>query len=205
MPLVPTRRRILQVQAEDIVDLADNGIAAGTRLLDDEVVQIVDDVGVVAIAALHPVGAAAAVEEVLGGIADQPVRQVAADQIGRGDPGHDDVFDIGAGQRVASGDLDGVDAAVGELDDPVTRVGNIDIVAGPALEAVIAGAAVEEVVAGARGQRVISVLPVEGGRARAGQSEDVRPVVANYRRQLRIAVGGEPLGKDAVTVAILNL
>ena len=62
-----------EVRAERVVQRALDGVGAGARRLGHEVAGIVDDVGIVAEAAVHGVGAGAAVEDVGGDVADEVV------------------------------------------------------------------------------------------------------------------------------------
>ena len=97
--------------------------------LGHHVAGIVDDIGVVAEAAVHRVGAAAAVEAVGARIADEDVGEEIAGAVDVAAAGQGEVLDRG-GEREADRALDPVGALAGELGDDVAGlVDDVDVVA----------------------------------------------------------------------------
>ena len=163
--------RVGQHEAHRAVDHV--GAAAGR--LERPVAGIVDQIGVVAFAADHGVGAGLAVELVGAGIADQMVGEVVAGQVERRGqlPGdRQQALDLGAVvEAVADRAVDDVGAFADMLDDDVA--GMVDDVA------VVAAAAAQRIGAGRAGQRVVH-RPVGG---RAGRIEDAGARRSAQRRR----------------------
>src|SRR5688572_12459010 len=105
-------------------DRVDSALRSVGESLADHIVDAIDEIGVITLAADQRVGTATAFERVLAVIAGQDVRQAVAggaDIVGTGER---DILDIGEG-RETDGDRcarDDVHAAVGGLDDLVARV-----------------------------------------------------------------------------------
>ena len=74
-------RKSGEVLPEGISDRAINRVAARTCILDDLIEGITDIVCVIPSAALHPVAARAAVENIVPRIADQNIRKTVAGRI----------------------------------------------------------------------------------------------------------------------------
>ena len=171
---------------------------AGILLLDHRVADVVDVIGVVAVAALHRVGARSAVEDVVAAqTLELVVAGVADDRVGErvagaahGGAGQRQVLDVGR-QRVVEARDHRVGAPAGRLDHHVAgMVDRVGVVAGEARKGVGARRAVEDVVA---------------GRARLGEVRDrdragihARDDVARRDRARRPAVVVGRLFADAV-------
>src|SRR5260221_4090517 len=130
---------------------------AGAAAVDDLVDRrVVDDVGVVAEAAVERVGAAAraAVELVVGLVALDLVALLVAGDVDAVSAGHGGgALDADAGVQVDRAlDLGVVGGAAADLDDGVAAVDDVGVAAGAAVEPVVAAAALERVVAVAAGQ-----------------------------------------------------
>ena len=89
--------------------------------LADGVALVGHHIGVVAVAAGHRVGAGAAIEDVVAGIAGEGVGERIAGAVDVRGAGQDQVLDIGA-ERVGDRGLHRVGAFAGSLDDDVAVV-----------------------------------------------------------------------------------
>src|SRR5262249_33216466 len=179
-------RQVLEVGVgEDEADRALDRVDAAAGDLDDEIAAVVDDIGVVALAALQRVGAGAAVEDVGAVVADQVVGAGIAGGVERRRAGERHMLDAGEGGKVeVDGErrLHGV-AAVGPglADDVVGVVDDVGVVAGAAHQAVGAGAA---------DQRIVAAAAREGvGRGGAGD-----PVGEGAAGEMHARAGGEAVG-----------
>ena len=178
------QHQVLELLSQHVADGRAHGVVALARQLVDQVAAVVDRVGVVAGAAVHRVGATAAVEQVVLGVAGQLVGPVVA---GAGDGVRADqpqVLDMGgARHRVAHDRVHGVDAGARGLDHDVAgvvdRVGVVTAAASHrvgtfgTVEHVVAGVATQVVVLGRAGAvdrgvaRELEVL--EAARQRVGE------------------------------------
>ncbi|CAH0312610.1 hypothetical protein SRABI130_05148 [Pseudomonas sp. Bi130] len=173
------------------VDFARQGTGLGDRVL-----EAVDDVGVVAEAAHHHVGAEATVQHVVAAVADQHVVQGVA---GTGEvvvAGEGQVLEVAA-QGVADRRHNRVDFAQrgAGFHHHVTHViHNVNVVACTANHEVLAGTAIEEVGGGVAGEAVIEFVAGEVQRGGAEQHAvfDVgREGVAHRRADQVVAFVGE--------------
>ena len=154
-----------------LIDALDRVGAAGGAALDDDVAGIVDDIGVVAETAVHRVRAAAAIEPVGAAIADEDVAEAVAGAVDIGGPGQGQVLDCGS-QRVADRAFDLVGALAGQLGDSVGDiVDDIDVIAKAALHDVGAEPAVETVGGVVAGEGVGARIAEAVDRRRASQDE----------------------------------
>ena len=117
-------RQVLDPEAEGVIGAGEDGVDAGGRavgrLLGD-VAGVVDLVGVVAAAAVHVVGAAAAVEGVGAGAAEQRVASAfAVQRVGAAEPGQDVVAGV-AVDHVGVAVAGAVDVAVAGEDEVLER------------------------------------------------------------------------------------
>ena len=120
----------------------------------DHVAGVVDDIGVVAGAADHGVGAGAAVERVVAAVAGDDVGERIAGAVDVGAAGQGQVLDIGA-ERVGDRRLHRVGALVERLRHHVAGiVDDVGVVAGAADHRVGAGPAVKRVIARAAGDGI---------------------------------------------------
>ena len=126
-------------------------------VLRDLVAEIVDRVGVAAVAAGHVVGALLAVDLVGAGVAGELVDAAVAGEVEGAGAGERGVLDVGVeGAEVeADGGDDGVGAAA-VVDHVLDVVDDVGVVAGAAIHGVEAGAAVQAVVAGVADQAVVA-------------------------------------------------
>ena len=191
---------VLESEAEGVGDRALHRVGALAEELVDGVAGIVDDIGVVAEAAAHEVGAEAAVEDIVADVAGEGVGVVIAGAVDRGDAGEVEILDIGA-EREADRAPDDVDAARrAGLDHHVADiVDDIGIAAVAAGHGVGAGAAVEHVDLAVAGQAVVEigaddVLDVEQqvlvakavvGRQAGAKVDDDRAGRQRYSRRCR--------------------
>ena len=109
-------RQVLEIGAERIGDRGQHRVGALAGVLDHHVADIVDHVGVVAEPARHGVGAGAAVEDVVAGIAGEAVGQGIAGAVDVGISGQDEVQVIGA-QRIADTGCDSAGIVVADSSD----------------------------------------------------------------------------------------
>ncbi len=167
----PGEDQVLDAGGESGADRCLDRIDAGG--VDDGIVDIVDHVGVVAGAAIEPVGAGAAIERVVAGACRDGVDGGVA---GCGDiagAAKRQAFDVAdCGQRVGcEARADFVVATERDLDNGVAGTGKEDIVAEAADERIRAAAAVEGVVAVAAVEHVVAapaehyVIALVGGDA----------------------------------------
>ncbi|MNF64066.1 hypothetical protein D3C84_457890 [compost metagenome] len=133
---------------------------------------VVHHIDVIAQAAAHAIGARAAIERVVGGIAGQAVGQCVAGTVDGGAAEQGQVLDVG-GQGMADQALREVGALAGQFGDPVGGVvDHIDVVAQAADQRVDAGTAIEEVVRGVAVEGVVVGRAdgvFDGGAVRDGQ------------------------------------
>src|SRR5262249_54914634 len=137
-------------------------IGAGIGRLVDDVAGIVDDVGVVALAARHGVGTAGAVEAVVAVIAGDDVLAGVAGA-GDGGAGQRQVLDLRQRRQAeAERGRPRVGAFAGSFGDGVARAGDdVGVVALAAFQQVRPGAVGKRVVAVAAGERVAAAAAVE--------------------------------------------
>src|SRR5262249_20413709 len=147
-------------------------------VLVDHVAGIVDHVGVVAGAALHHVGAAAAVERIVAGVAGEEVGGTVAEAVDVAAAQQHQCVDIG-GERVEDGGGDDVVARIGAFGHHVSDIVDVvGVVARAADHGIGAGAAVEGVIAVAAVHAVAEVAALDEvgtGSARVavgGRQED---------------------------------
>ena len=183
------QRQVLDIGAERVADrrLHRVGAAAHGGGFRHHVAGIVDHVDVVAVAAQERVGACAAIERVVAGVAGDDVGEPVAGAVDVGAAGQGQVLDIGA-ERVGDRGGNSISARVqrfrrhvaGVVDDVVVvaDAADHDVGAAGAVERVVATIAGENVDAGIAGQRIVAdaagdVLdPGHGGKAgRAGRAE----------------------------------
>ena len=151
--------QVFQVGTEGVADRSHHGVdfaRQGAGFADD-VLEVVDDVSVVAGAADHPVGAEAAVEHVVAAVAEQDVVQGVAGAVDVGAAGQGQVFDVGT-KGVVDRSLDGVDFGQRSagFDHVIADViHHIGVVAGPADQGVRTAHAVEHVVQRIAGQHIV--------------------------------------------------
>ncbi|MNF58618.1 hypothetical protein D3C84_401830 [compost metagenome] len=154
--------------------MADSGlhaVGAGGGRLDHDITGVVHHIGVVAEATGQSVGAAAAVEQVVRGIAGDRVGQGIARAVDGGRAGQGQVLHVGR-QHMADGGLHAVGAAGRSFHHDIAGVvHHIGIVAQAADQAVGAGGAVEDVVRRVAGDLVGQGVAgaVDGDGAGQGQ------------------------------------
>jgi hypothetical protein len=161
-----------------------HGVGAFGAVLGDHVAGVVDDVGVVAGAADHGVGACAAVQRVGRGVAGERVVQRIAGGVDRRRAGERDVLDV-RGQRVAHRGLDEVGAFADVLGRHVAGVvDDVGVVAGAADHRVGTRAAIQRVRRGVSGERVVQRVAGGIDRQHAGEREvlDVGSQCIGHRR-----------------------
>jgi len=129
----------------------DDVVAAAGGLAHD-VAGMIDIIDVVAAQAAHVVRAAAAVQHIVAGIAEQDLAELVAGQVDRigavVGTGGKDLDMLARRQRVADRGIDGVLAAIDPFEDQVVRmIDIIGVVAGAAMHLVGAAAPVDDVVA----------------------------------------------------------
>jgi hypothetical protein len=149
-----------------VVDRALDRIRAAAGDLDHAVRAVVDEVGIIALAALEDVGAALAVEHIRAIVADEVVDAAAAGGVDRAGARKRNVFDADkCRQRQIDGDgrLHGIAGVATGLADLVG--GDIDDIG------VVAGAAREAVRAGAADQRIVAAVAVQ--RVGSGRADDL--------------------------------
>ncbi len=164
------------VRPQGVVDRGKHRIGAFAGILEHEVAGIVDEVGIVAEAADHRIGAGAAIEQVVAAVPEQRVRRSIAEALQVGSALQHQGLHIRR-QRVVDRGEDCVSALAGALDHGIDAiVDEIGIVAGPADHDVGAGSAVEQIVAGIAEQRVGQSVAeaLQVGSALQHQGLDVR-------------------------------
>ena len=168
-------------------------VGALAAVLDHDIAGIVDEVGVVAGAAVHGVRPDTAVEEIAAAIAVDRVGQGVAVALQVGAALQHQVFHLGC-QPVADHRIHGVGAVARTLDHRVAGVvDEIGVVAGAADQSVVAYAADQRVVAGETAQRVSAgAVPVR----------TLAPVVAVCRRSRRAGRGSGSRHWSAERVAV---
>ncbi|CAF0856079.1 unnamed protein product [Rotaria sp. Silwood1] len=169
------QHQVFEVGAQRVGDAGADRVRAFAGVLDDDVTDVVDDVGVVARAAHQAVGARAAVQHVGAAVAGDDVVQLVAGAVDAGGAGQYQVLDVRA-QHEAGRSAHGVDALARVLDDLVARVvDDVGVVARAARHDVGARAAVDDVVAAVAGDLVGQLVAgaVQVGRAREDQVLDV--------------------------------
>lgn len=130
---------------------------AGVEGLDHDIVRLVDDVGVVAQPACHRVGAGAAVQDVLAGVADERIGKPVARAVEVAGAEQLQLLQVGA-QSPADPRIDRIRPLVRALrDDVAALVDDTGIVAGAARHRVGAGATVQQIVARKTAQEVVAV------------------------------------------------
>ena len=160
-------RQVLDIRRERISDRRLDQINAVAAAFDDHVGGIVDNIGIVARPARHPVRAGRAVEQIVATVPGQRIVQRVARHGDMIRPGQRQCLDIGR-QRIAYRGVDRVHALAGLLDHHVAGiVDNIAVVASAADHRIGAGAAIQQIVATVAGQNVVERI------SRAGQV--VRP------------------------------
>ena len=171
VPLIAAagQRQVLDIRAQREIDARLDRVGPLAGRFRDLIAEIVDDVGVVAVAAEQAVGAAGAVQGIGGGVAGDDVAQPIAGAADRR-AGQRQVLDIGA-EREIDARLDDIGATAAGLADLVAEVvDDIGVVAAAARQAVRAGSAIQRVGAGIAGDDVVE--PVAGAAdRRAGQRQ----------------------------------
>ena len=157
------RQRLAKRRAQRVVAL--------TAPFDDRVGGIVDNVGVVTSATEQRIGAAAAVEGIVAVAAFDAVRGTRSEQAvisgvaaesDRSVAQRFETFDFGRQFHVRQGDhAQCVGAAVGQFENGVELVGQVDIVAGTTNQRVGAETAVENVVACAAAQLIVAIAAAQ--------------------------------------------
>ena len=180
--------QVLDIGAERVADRRLHGVGALADEFRRQVAGIVDDVGIVADAAHHGVGAGATIEGVVAAVAGEDVGVTVAGAVEVGGPGQGEVVDIGA-EREAHRRLHEVGAFAGIFGHHVADVvDQIGVVAGTPLHGVGARAAVEDIVAAAAGERVGGGCADEG----VGAAEPLQG--GDPRWRCRPAVGRSQIG-----------
>ncbi len=159
-------------------DLQAVGAFVGQFLDQGELADLVDTVGVVALAADQGVQARAADQLVVAVVADDDVVQRVADAVDVAGAGQGEVLDVGA-EGVVHGGADGVDLAgqgAGLADHVADVVDDVNVVAQAADHQVGAGAAVQHVVAVGAPEDVVQ--RVAGGVEGAADQVEVLQVGA---------------------------
>ena len=167
--------QVLDVNAEPVVDRRLHRVGARVEGFRHHVVDIIDNIGVVAEAAGHGVSTGAAVERVVAAVAGDDVGIAIAGAVDVGAAGQGQVVDIGA-ERVADRRLHHVGAFAESLGDRIADIiDDVGVIAEAAGHGVSAGAAVEGVVAAVAGDDVgIAVAgAVDVGAAGQGQVVDI--------------------------------
>ena len=208
---------ILEICTQGVGDAAGDGVVLARRaLVGDLIADIIDEIGVLALAAIHAVGAGATGEGVVAVIPRQRVVAVVAGQrvvsgiagdlVGERVAGAVDiagardqrqVLKIG-GERVVGLAVDLLGAVAGIFaDDVAGAVDRVDVVAGAADQRIVAGPAVELVGAGIAGEHVGGAVAggVEGGRPGQGDVLDV---------EIGVQVDADR-GQDAVVGVVAEL
>jgi hypothetical protein len=130
-----------------------------SRRVGNNVAGIVDDVDVIARAAIQMIGAGFAIERVVATVAGDRIGKRIARAADAGRALEQKVFDV-AFERMRDRRLDEIEALVGAFDDLIPGiVDDIDVVARAAGHHILAGAAVELVDAGEAIERVIAAKP----------------------------------------------
>ena len=135
-------------------------VAALAGVFHHPVAGVVDEVNVVAGAAGHHIGIAAAVDDIGRAVARDRIGQGVAGAVERRCAGKHEVLDVGhPSQREAHRALHRVSALVGQLDDGIgVAVDHVGVVVGATDQNVDAGAAIKSVVPGETGQRVVGAV-----------------------------------------------
>ena len=173
----PGQGQVLDLGAERVGQCRLDGVGAAAGELGRHVAGVVDDVGVVAVAAGHRVGAGAAVEPVVGGVAGEDVGERVAGAVDRRRAGQDQVLDVRR-QRVGDARPDRVGAGGGRsVTASASGVDDVGVVAEAAADHVVAGAAVEHVGCAVAGEDVAERVAGAVDRGAAGQRQvlDVAP------------------------------
>ena len=177
---IADQHQALDIGRQGQADAAANGVenrrVGRTCRLDHHVARLVDDIGVVAVAAAHGVGAGAAVDQVGATVAGNGVAQRVADA-GAGAGSQHQGLDADADAHAGGAGDHRVVAAIGHVfGDIVGVVDHVGVVAEPAEHRVGAGAAIEQVVAAvadqAIGERVAGCIPIGA----AGQCQGLEMV-----------------------------
>ena len=175
---VPVSTRFSTFAAERVGHARANRVRALARRLGHDVAGVVDDVGVVPGTAGHRVGAGAAVERVVAGVARQALASVVAGAVDVAPCPVSTRFSTFAAKRVADARADGVGALARGFGHGIGGVvDDVGVVARAADQRVGAGAAIERVVPRVAGQRVGERVAGAVDLAGAGQHQvlDVRP------------------------------
>ena len=152
---------------------------------------VVDDIGVVAEAALHLVGAAPAVETIGGGVADEAVGDAVAGGVDCRGSGEGQILDIRR-ERVRGRGQDRVVTVAGELGDGVADVvDDVGVVAAATVHRIGADAAIEAIVAGAAPEIVVALPPFRSSLPEEPSSWSSSPP------PLRVSLPFEPLRRLA--------
>ena len=139
------QRQVLEIGAEGEGDARLHEVGAFAGRFGDRVAAV-DDIDVVALAADQVVGAAAAIQRVVAGIAGDRVGTGVARAVDVAAAGQRQILDVRA-ENEADARLHEVGALAGVLGDRVAAVDDVDVVARAADQSVGAGAAVQRVVA----------------------------------------------------------
>ena len=201
------QRQLLDgLPAESEAHRAPNGVGALAGGLDDDIAGIVDPIGVVARAADHPVGIAAAIEDIVAGVAGQDVGQAIAGAVDVGGARQRQVLDGLPAEAEAHRALNRVGALACGLDDDVAGIVDpVGVVARTADHPVVFGTAVEDIVAGIAGQGVCQRIAgaVDVGGARQRQHLDGLPAESEAHRALN-RVGALAGGLDDDVAGIVD-
>src|SRR5204862_418898 len=108
----PRQGQVLDVGAQRVADTGQHGVSAFTSVLDHDIADVVNGVGVVARTTHRRVGARAAVKRVVAAVTDQHVDERIAGGVQVGAAHQRQVLDVG-GERVADRAEDRVDTFTG--------------------------------------------------------------------------------------------
>src|SRR5262245_36517745 len=152
--------QVLDVGGESVMGVGEHRIVALAGNLEAGVARVIGEIGVVAGAAHHEIGAEPPIEQVVAGIAIEHVGVAVPVALQVGATLQDQVFDIG-GERKADGRKDRVVAPVGSLCNLIAGViDEVCIVAAAASHDVGAGAAVEKIASAVAVEHVVEAVAI---------------------------------------------
>ena len=147
-----------------------NEVGAGTGSFGDHIGSIVDDVGIVAGAALHRIGATATGKGVVGAVADDEIGEAVSGTVDGRAAREREILEIAA-EGPGNVRDDGIGAGAGAFGHGIPGADVVGVVARPANESIGASTAVEDVVGAVAGKGVGEVVAGTVDRTGAGQSE----------------------------------
>ncbi|MNZ61808.1 hypothetical protein D3C78_799090 [compost metagenome] len=154
--------QVLEIGAQHIVEGADDSIRTLPGMLENRVAEVIQNIGIVTMAAGHAVRPQATVQHVAATVADQYVVLLVAGAIDGGTAGQLEVFQMSA-KAIGDRGADGIVALALVLDDLIPDVVDpVDVVAHTADQGIRPLAAIQHIVAGQTVQGVGCIVAGDG-------------------------------------------